>query len=318
MSEMSRRDFIVRGAALGAALPLGGTLGAGPAAASPPAEVGPITVFTKHLQWLDYEELAEVVAETGFDGLDLTVRPRGHVLPERVAEDLPRAVEAARKAGLGVPMITTGIIDPRDPHTEPILRAANRAGVRYYRMGYLRYPNNLGVGDALERMRPLMADLAALNERYSLHGAYQNHAGTQVGGPVWDLHLLLRDLDPRWIGVQYDIRHATAEGGTSWPLGLKLVAPYVRTLDIKDFHWAKDDDRWVIRNVPLGEGMVDYPAYLKLVKQLGIGGAISLHYEYEPLEGPNEKPAPERRREAVALMRKDLQQLRAWLREAEL
>lgn len=320
MTDLSRRAFIARGAALGAALPLGGARVLDAAVATSPGRAGaqPITVFTKHLQWLDYDELAEVVAETGFDGLDLTVRPGGHVLPERVAEDLPRAVRAARDAGLVVPMITTAIIDARDPHTRPILRTANREGISFYRMGPLRYPNGVGVGDALERMRPLMRDLARANEQFSLHGAYQNHAGVRVGGPVWDLHLLLQDLDPRWIGVQYDIRHATVEGGSSWPLGLKLVAPYVRTTDIKDFHWAKDGDRWVPRTVPLGEGMVDFTRYFALVKELGISGPISIHYEYPPLEGRNELPPPERRREAVALMRRDLQLLRTHLRDAGL
>ena len=64
-----------------------------------------IHVFSKHLQWLDYRGMAEAAAEIGFDGVDLTVRPRGHVLPERVEDDLPRAVEAVRQAGLRVEMI---------------------------------------------------------------------------------------------------------------------------------------------------------------------------------------------------------------------
>lgn len=318
MSEMSRRDFIARGAALGAALPLGGALGVGSAAASMASEIGPVSVFSKHLQWLKYEELAEVVAEAGFDGIDLTVRPGGHVLPDRATEDLPRAVKAARDAGLTVPMITTAIMDPRDPNTRRILAAAQEAGVRYYRMGYLRYPEGVPVGDALEKMRPLMGHLAELNERYEIHGAYQNHSGVGVGGPVWDLAVLLKGLDPRWLGVQYDIAHATVEGGTSWPLGLQLLSPYIRTIDIKDFLWAERVDRWVPRWVPVGEGMVDFPRYLERVKQLGISAAISVHYEYAPLEGPNELPPPERRAEAVSLMRRDLQQLRGFLRDAEL
>jgi sugar phosphate isomerase/epimerase len=320
MTEMSRRAFIARGAALGAALPLGGARVLDAAVATSPEQAAaqPITVFTKHLQWLDYDELAQVVAETGFDGLDLTVRPGGHVEPERVAEDLPRAVRAARDAGLVVPMITTTIIDARDSHTLPILRAANGEGIAFYRMGPLRYPAGVSVTDAIEKMRPLMRDLARSNERFGIQGAYQNHAGVRVGGPVWDLHLLLRELDPRWIGVQYDIRHATVEGGSSWPLGLRLVAPYVRTTDIKDFHWAKDGDRWVPRTVPLGEGMVDFRQYFELVKELGISGPISVHYEYAPLEGRNELAPPERRQEAITLMRRDLQHLRALLRDAGL
>ena len=72
-------------------------------------EVFKISIFSKHLQWLNYAEMAQVAAQIGFDGIDITVRPSGHVLPERVAEDLPKAVNAIRQAGMNVYMITTAI-----------------------------------------------------------------------------------------------------------------------------------------------------------------------------------------------------------------
>jgi hypothetical protein len=56
----------------------------------------PLCLFSKHLPKLNYAELASTVKQIGFEGVDLTVRPGGHVLPERAAEDLPRAVEAIR------------------------------------------------------------------------------------------------------------------------------------------------------------------------------------------------------------------------------
>ena len=54
-----------------------------------------IYLFSKHLQFLDYEEM-------GFDGIDLTVRPKGHVLPLNVEKDLPKATNAANKVGLNL------------------------------------------------------------------------------------------------------------------------------------------------------------------------------------------------------------------------
>jgi len=59
-----------------------------------------ISIFSKHLQWLDYRGMAQTAAEIGFDGIDLTVRAGGHVLPARVQEDLPKAAKAVRKGGL--------------------------------------------------------------------------------------------------------------------------------------------------------------------------------------------------------------------------
>ena len=45
---------------------------------------------------------AETIKELGFDGIEATVRKKGHVLPERVEDDLPRLVEALQKHDLEV------------------------------------------------------------------------------------------------------------------------------------------------------------------------------------------------------------------------
>ncbi|MGB4958710.1 MAG: twin-arginine translocation signal domain-containing protein, partial [Saprospiraceae bacterium] len=58
---------------------------------STPFERQNIHIFSKHLHFLDYYEAGTVAAELGFDGVDLTVRPKGHVLPENVKTDLPKA-----------------------------------------------------------------------------------------------------------------------------------------------------------------------------------------------------------------------------------
>ena len=67
----------------------------------------PIHVFTKCLQFLSYEEMAEVLSRQGFDGADLAVRTGGQVLPENVEKDLPKAMKALKNEGIGSAMITT-------------------------------------------------------------------------------------------------------------------------------------------------------------------------------------------------------------------
>lgn len=316
--KVSRKQFMATMGAAGAALPLS-TYGV--LAKHPPVKASklPICIFSKHLQWLGYDEMAETAAEIGFDGVDLPVRPRGHVLPEHVERDLPRAVEAVRKAGLEVHMMTTRITDPAEPYAEPILKTARELGIGYYRMGYLRYNDELGIQDSLDVYRQQLQRLAELNRRYNIHGAYQNHSGTGVGGPVWDVWYLIKDLDPRWLGCQYDIRHAMVEGGRSWSLGMNLLQNHIKITAIKDFDWAKVDGQWKIRNVPLGEGMVDFKKYFSLVKEMGIEGPISLHYEYPLFDGPEQELSKsEKKKQVVPLMKKDVRTLRAMLTEAGL
>ena len=38
-----------------------------------------VCIFSKHLQFLDYDTLGKILAEMGLDGIDLTVRTGGHV-----------------------------------------------------------------------------------------------------------------------------------------------------------------------------------------------------------------------------------------------
>jgi sugar phosphate isomerase/epimerase len=134
----------------------------------------------------------------------------------------------------------------------------------------------------LDIIKKSFEKLEKINREYGVSGNYQNHSGRRVGGPVWDLYHLLKNCDPSYIGVQYDIRHATVEGGESWPLGMKLLAPWIQTTDIKDFIWQKNEKGvWQIVNVPLGEGMVDFKTYFEIYKSMKIEAPVSIHFEYD-------------------------------------
>jgi sugar phosphate isomerase/epimerase len=273
-----------------------------------------ISIFSKNLQWLDYKAMADAAARMGFDGVDLTVRSKGHVLPQRVEEDLPKAVEAVRKAGLNIYMLTTEIVNAEDPFTERILKTAQQLGIGYYRMGWFKYLGDISISKNLESFKSAMTKLEKLNKKYNIHGAYQNHAGAGFGAAVWDLWMVIKDLDPRWIGCQYDVRHATVEGANSWLLGLELVHQHIRTINLKDFQWTLKDNKWEEENVPLGNGMVNFKKYLELLKSYRNNPLISVHYEY-PLGGA-ESGADKltiNKELVIEAMQKDLITLKKWL-----
>lgn len=276
---------------------------------------GPVCVFSKHLQFLDYDEMAETAAEIGFDGVDIPVRPKGHVLPENVARDLPKAVRAVEKAGLKVPMITTAISDADDKRTHAVLEQASVLGVKYYRPNWFPYDFEKGIIPSLDVWKKRIEKLAKLNSKYGIRASYQNHAGMQIGASLWDSWYMLKDLDHPDFGLQFDIRHAVVEGGRSWPVSLQLVAPFINTLVIKDFHWGKIDGKWELINVPVGAGMVDFNRYFKMLDALGIGGPISMHFEYEITDQPEETLGKkEAKRQVKIKMKKDLEQLRGYLK----
>ena len=318
-NAISRRAFTHKLAVAGAGLPLAGSLIPASAMSSPPDQSAGIDagswkihLFSKHLQFLGYDEMAEASGASGLDGLDLTVRSGGHVLPENVERDLPLAMKAIRKAGLELIMMTTQITDPDDPATEKILKVASDLGVRYYRLGYYRYDKEVGIVKSLEIFKDKMSRLAALNEKYNIHGAYQNHAGKNFGAPLWDLWQVIHDQDPKWIGCQYDIRHAFVEGTRSWPLGFELLKDYIKCMVIKDCKWSLQDGQWRTKNVPVGEGMVDLEEYFKMAKAFNISGPISLHLEYPIYPDENMAPA-DKKASAIKTIQHDVQSLKGLL-----
>ena len=240
-----------------------------------------IYIFSKHLQFLNYQDMAEAAAEMGFDGVDLTVRPKGHVLPERVDQDLPKAVEAMRKVGLAPLMMTTAVEDANNAMDKQILEAAAKLRFQYYRMNWLRYPDGKSMPETIEQFQQRLKDLSLLNKKLGLTGCYQNHAGLLIGSSLWELWQLLEESDRQHMGIQYDVRHGVVEGGLSWQNGLRLVQSQIKTLAIKDFYWHKENGKWIVQDASIGEGMVDFKTYFKLLKLYKINVPVSLHMEYE-------------------------------------
>lgn len=337
--DTSRRNFLRAVAATGAAASLPNLRGVD-AEASSGSHV-PVIYFSKHLQWLDWEHMAETAKELGFDGLDVTVRQGGHVEPERVTQDLPKVAKIVRAAGLKIPMITAGIVDADSPGTEAIIRTASETGIPRYRWGWFSWSDDRKVPDLtnfhasverpeglllniparLAQLKKRVAVLSDLNEKYKICAMYHNHSGSMVGASVWDLWVLIKDFSPHWVSSNFDIGHATVEGGLGgWGNSVRLMTPFVRGVAIKDFKWGKNaKGEWEPLWCPLGEGMVNFPAFFAMLKEAGFSGPVQLHTEY-PLGGIENgvKTPTLPQAQILEAISKDLHTLRSWLRQAQL
>jgi sugar phosphate isomerase/epimerase len=291
---MTRRTFLAAAA-----------LSAAPAQAAP-ARPGPLCFFSKHLPGLSPREMARRLRGAGYGGIELTVRPGGHVLPEKVATDLPKAIADIRAEGLAVPIVATAFTTADDRTAAPILAAAAKAGVSLVRPGWYTYAGG-DVRQELKQAGQKLAGLAALAARHRVALAYQNHVGN-LGAAVWDLDALVAGLDPRWAGVYFDIRHAAAEGtGGSWKTALQLVAARVKVFSVKDFYWKRGDKGAPIAvDCAMGEGLVDTRAPLEILAKAGFRGPITVFNEYE--QGGEDK--------VLAAAARDLVYLQARIAEA--
>lgn len=240
-----------------------------------------VSIFSKHLQFLDCKTLGKKVAEMGFDGIDLTVRAGGHVEPATVKIDLPKAVADIEKGGSKVIMLATTIESAKNPIDINILEAASACGIKYYRPAWYKYPKGMLLPEALDMYALQIKELSELNKKLGIIGCYQNHAGNLVGGSLWEVYDLLKLADKESFGAQYDIRHAMVEGANSWVNGLELIHSQIKTIVVKDYRWEKLDGKWQLVNVPIGEGMVDFKKFFRMLKDYHINVPVSLHCEYD-------------------------------------
>ena len=272
---------------------------------------GTLCLFSKHLPSLEAQPLARAVKSLGFAGIDLTVRPGGHVAPERAAEDLPRFLKAVRDEGVAVPMITTGLVSSSEATARPILATAGAHGVALFKPGYYRYAF-ADVRQELATAAAALRGLAELGAQCGVALGFHNHAG-YIGGTVWDVVPIIDALDPRWAGYYFDVRHAVVEGGDGgWRSALNAVAPRLKMIAVKDFFWEKGPKGWQQRNCPLGEGMVDGKAFYAALARSSFAGPVSLHLEYE-IPGAT---AVAKQEATLAAAARDLAVLKAGLAEA--
>ncbi len=265
---MTRRSFVAAAAAAPSLFAAGGR--------------PPLCIFSKHLAKLNYDQLGKAAREFGFDGVDLAVRPGGHVEPARVTEDLPKALAAIRAHGVEVPMITTGLLTPDDPAARPTLSAAAKGKVTYFKTGYWRYKKTGGAELLLTQVKQATHGLAAIGKEYGIQLGFHNHSGDYVGSAVWDTRFILEGTDPKWAGYYFDPGHATIEGGLhNWKLSTEIVLPRMKMVAIKDFVWAKKNGKWVVEWTPLGEGMVNWPEVFAAFARARYTGPLSLHLEYD-------------------------------------
>lgn len=246
-----------------------------------------LVMFSKMLQEFDVDEAGDIIQDIGFEGVDLTVRPGGHVEPSRVAEDLEPAVELLRDKGLSVPMLTTAIETAQDPTAEPIFEVAAACGVERLKLGYWQVPQFGTMRGKIAAAKEALEDINALAEKYGVSANIHVHSGdflSALSPVVW---MLIEPYDPACIGAYPDLCHMGLEGGRSgWKQGLDLLGDRINMVGVKNAGLfpqkdAEGNTRWQGQLLPVSEGLTPFPQAFSYLKQLGFDGPCSFHSEYQ-------------------------------------
>jgi len=249
-------------------------------------------MFTKHLQTMSIVEAGKTIKSLGFDGVELTVRPNGHILPQNVREELPRAVEDLRALGLETPALVVEIHNRQEEYAAVVCEMAGKVGATELRTSSHRYRPFGSIREQISEARQDAKDLESLGKEFGVRLDVHCHSGDFLSGNGGILAMVLDETDPKYVGVSLDVGHLTVEGGKSgWKQSLDLLANRVGIVAVKSFGWFHEPDpktgetRWNAKLVPLEEGNVQWRQAFDLLRSAGWDAdgraLVSVHSEYQ-------------------------------------
>ncbi len=327
---MNRRDAI---STLGAAALSARAAFAQPPAPAPPAAPQRVTpevaaarakpgarpllcAFAGCFAQIPYAQLPEIGSSMGYDGMDLTVMPGGHVDPSRYMVDLDRAFQTFQDAGIELPMVTTSFTSPSQNYAYAILYVSAELGARFCRLGTWPPPlppevSGQTTSGQLTNIRAAMmrndlAQFAATGLRCNITPLLANHAGSYPWRSVPEVEAMLTGIAPKAFGYCFDPVQAVIEGATAnaWEAALQAALSRLGAVALSDVALDQEPGAAVKpRLCALGEGVIDWKKFFSILATARFHGPVSMHMDYAPAS-------------AVNAMKKDLAFARARVEEA--
>ncbi len=239
------------------------------------------SLFTKPWPDLPLPQLGEMVADMGFDGIELPVRPGFQLTPEQVA-GLPGA--ARTLAELGVRLFS--IAGPTDQAT---IAACAEAGIAVGDQPPIirtmaRIPDGVPYLEAEAALRREYEALLPLLERYGVRVGIQNHCGRYVSHAM-GLRRLVEGLDPRYIGIVWDAAHNALQGESA-DLALDIVWSHLYMVNLKNAFWRQTNGpeaewaEWSRYWTDGRHGLASWPNVIGELKRRAYTGVLCLTAEY--------------------------------------
>ena len=199
---------------------------------------------SRSLQWLrSADEVAEAAIEMVCGGVCPTVQAHpGHVDPARVTQELPAFVNRLRAHGLRVTQIKgPAINDVGQPNAEAIVGAAAQAGCTHYSLGGFTYDLAKPLQPQLDAIKSRVEKFVRLNQKHRITLVFDTVPGpTSVGGVVLDLLSVLKEFDPKYVGLHWDTGHMALHGDGMWETLMRLAGPHIAAIGWRDRGWVQD------------------------------------------------------------------------------
>lgn len=300
---MERRKFIA-----GAGSVLAGTsLAYGQGKKKGKKSKDPVILFEKPIQAMPYGQMGEELAKLGVQGIEATIRKKGHIEPGNAKAEVPKMVADLAKNGQKAIIAATSI-KTASKDNEELLRILKDNGIEKYRLDYYRYDLKKDLLPQLEAHTAQLHELCDLNRRVGIQGIYQLHSGFRMAGSLgWDMAMMLDGVDPKETAIGFDLRHVRTDGGLSFDVIHAMMKKHIGALYVKDAQWS-DERNEELERVALDTGFVNEKMYRKVRKGLP-PMPVSLHLEW----GAKKVYPVDQVEEPLRFFARDLEVLRSWM-----
>jgi hypothetical protein len=215
---------------------------AAPAAAqpvpAPPTRKLIMDCYTRNLHWIrDQDQIAEASIEMTCGGVQPTVGAYpAHIDATKVTTELPAFVKTMQKHGLRVKQIRGGNQTSVDAaNLEAMVAAMGQAGATHYWCGTDNYDLTKPILPQLDAIKKKVDGFVKLNQKHGTTLMYHTRAGANsIGSVVWDLLYVLKDFDPKYVGLHWDTGHMSAHTSNTWELLMRTAGTYVAAVSWKD------------------------------------------------------------------------------------
>ncbi|MDG2166616.1 MAG: TIM barrel protein [Opitutales bacterium] len=222
----------------------------------------PITVFTKPWQHLDISALADLIADLGFNGIELPVRPGFQVEPDTIQDTLGNAVKVFKDRGLSIYSVA-GDLDVKTA------RACAAAGVPVLRT-MLKITPEKTYHEHVDAFRKQCQEIGDVLEGSETTIGLQNHCDEFVTSSIGMMQAI-EGLSTDMATAVLDVGHTGLDGeleeiaiDIAWSrLSLVNLKNAIRYPDGKDEFGATI---WKRTWVPGREG---YTSWNKVIAELG-------------------------------------------------
>lgn len=234
---------------------------------------------------LSFEENVQCIKEAGYEGVELStagfMEGRAHPLAESemgaLLDGAKRCGNYARAAGLEVigfvpPYFALSYFDA--PVFENYYRLAQALGSPSIRVFGMLYDRKQGYRALLQKTREMLKTLLGYGEHYGVRSLLELHHGN-LNESCSGACLVMKDFDPKLIGVIHDPQNMVVAGRENWRMGLEILGDYLAYVHWKDSVFARNEKGvWVSSIVHPGEGLVNWPQFVQALKETGFNGYL--------------------------------------------